>query len=298
MLGFQHVAGLADVDRLLVAGLPGQLGQPLQVGADHAGFRAAFGHALEAAELAAGLLLDLLGEAGLVEGALEVLELGGGVVVLAELLLDLLELLAEQELALAALHGLAGAGADVGGEAQDLEPVGEAPEDAVEPGQERHRLQHLLLLGGGDVDQPGDEVGELAGVVDRLHGRGEGGRGLFEQADGLERALLELVEAGVDLGAALGRLLDALDADGGMVGARRPLGDAGAAPALQDDVVAALAVGDVAQQPGFGADRVEVGERGLLDGGVALEDGEDRAALLRGGLQAGDGGRRGRRRPA
>ena len=96
----------------------------------------------------------------------EIGQFGRAALVLAELLLDLLELLAQHELALASFHGLAGALADVGRQAQDFEPIGETPQDAVQPGQQRDGLEYLLLFGRGEIEQAGDHIGELSRLLD------------------------------------------------------------------------------------------------------------------------------------
>ena len=62
------------------------------------------GQALEALQLALGLLPGVLGQARRLEALAQLLGLGRGLVHLAQLLLDRLELLAQEVLALALLH--------------------------------------------------------------------------------------------------------------------------------------------------------------------------------------------------
>ena len=95
------------VEPLLGALAPRHGDQPVEVGADHRRLARLLAHALEAAELALGLLADVVGHAGLVD--LRAVLLDDGAVVLAELLADRLHLLAQEVLALLLL----GAGLDV-----------------------------------------------------------------------------------------------------------------------------------------------------------------------------------------
>ena len=93
---------LADVDRRFLGQPPGQLDQPVEIGADHAVLAGGLGHALEPAQLLARLLLDLLRHARLGDRLGEVGDLLRlAAVALAELPLDRGHLLAQEHLALA-----------------------------------------------------------------------------------------------------------------------------------------------------------------------------------------------------
>ena len=122
---------LGDVDRLLLGQPPGQLDQPVEIGADHAGLGGGLRHALVAAQLLAGLALDLLGHAGLGDRLRELGDLLGLAVALAELALDRGHLLAQHRLALALVEGGLGLPADLVREAQHLDPLGQQPRDLV-----------------------------------------------------------------------------------------------------------------------------------------------------------------------
>ena len=124
-------ARLGDLDRLLVGQLPGQLDQPVEIGPDHAGLGGGLGHALVAAQLLAGLGLDLLGHAGRGDRLRELGHLLGLAVALAELALDRGHLLAQHRLALALVEGGLGLPADLVGNSQHLDALGEQPRDPV-----------------------------------------------------------------------------------------------------------------------------------------------------------------------
>ena len=80
--------------------LPRQRHQPVEIGARHGVFGGGDRHLRQTIELAQRFLLDRLGHAGGVDLLFELLDLLGLVVALAELLLDRLELLAQEVLAL------------------------------------------------------------------------------------------------------------------------------------------------------------------------------------------------------
>ena len=105
VVGVEDLAGARDVGGVLGAHVPRQLEHGVEPGADPAGLGALVARALQLADLAQRGLADLLGQVGgLDAGAVVVGALG---LVLAELLADRGELLAQQELALALVHALA-----------------------------------------------------------------------------------------------------------------------------------------------------------------------------------------------
>ena len=111
MVGVEHLTRVHGVEPLVRALGPRHGDQPVEVRADHRGLAALLAHALEPAELALGLLADVLGHAGLLDlGAVLVDDRS---VVVAELLADRLHLLAQEVLALlllgAGLHVVADA---------------------------------------------------------------------------------------------------------------------------------------------------------------------------------------------
>ena len=90
-----------EVEVVVRARVPGQLGDPFEVGADDLRLHRLAARALEPAELALDLGARLLGELELGELLAELGQLSRLLVVVAELLLDRLDLLAEVHLALA-----------------------------------------------------------------------------------------------------------------------------------------------------------------------------------------------------
>ena len=97
----EHLAGVREVEVVLGRLVPRQRRDPLQVGADDAVLGGLRRQALEPVELAVGLLADVLGQLDRRELLAQLAGLRRGLVDLAELLLDRLELLAQDVLALA-----------------------------------------------------------------------------------------------------------------------------------------------------------------------------------------------------
>ena len=251
------------------------------------------GHALQALELLARLLLDLFGHAGLGDRLLELLDLGGGALGLAELLLDRLQLLAQDVLALAALDGVPGLLPDVPRDLQHLDAVAQQLQHLVEAGSQLEQLQDLLLLLRLQIHEARHQVGALRGGTRRLHGIDELRRHLREELERLERALLEMEQAGLDLRRPVVGFFEAVDACGDERVARHELAHPKALLALDHDVVVAVRRGHVTQDAPDAAHFVQLVGRRIVGLGHALQQHADRALAARRLL-----GRRDRFRPA
>ena len=251
MVFVQHAARLDDVDRRSHhVSLPREFGQPLQIGADHAGFR----DLLRAYAPAGGVpvwpgVATSCGIPALSRALLQISSSSGGLASSdsPSSFWICLQLLAQHELALTPLHGLARAVADVRRQPQHLQPVRQAPQHGVEPLPQIHGLQDRLLLAGGQVEQAGHQIGQHAGQFQILHRGDQLRRRLLDQPQRLERALPQLVHARGDLGAIRRGFGDALD---GHRRVRQALGSGqqpDAADALHDGMMRAVPGGDVAQ---------------------------------------------------
>ena len=125
-------------------------------------------HLLEPAELLERLLLDLLGHAGRRWIFSRVLvDLGLDLVELAELLLDRLELLAQEVLPLRLGHLLLDAVLDLGAELEDLELLAQEARRPARGAPRARGLEDRLLLLDLQVQMERDEVGETARLLDR-----------------------------------------------------------------------------------------------------------------------------------
>ena len=102
----------------------------------------------------------------------------------AELLLDRLQLLAQDELALAVLQLLLGALADLLRQAQHLDAVRQQLQHLLQPLLGGQHLQQHLLLGQLDVHQAGGDVGQLRRRARRLQRVRQLGRNAAAAATG------------------------------------------------------------------------------------------------------------------
>ena len=284
---------LRDIDRLLVGQRPRQLDQPVEIGAHHAVFGRGLGHALEAAQLLARLVLDLLRHLRLADRRGELRDLGALAVAFAELALDRGHLLAQQHLALAFVERGLGLLADLVRQPQDLDPSRQQPRHPIEPGDDVDGFQDLLLLFRLEVHIGRDQIGELAGRADRLDGGDHLRRRLRHELQRLHRLPLQIEEARLDLGRAHVGLLDALDAGEHERPAAEEVRGAEALLALAHEMVRAVRGGDVADDVGDRADAVEVDRARVGRLGVALHENADLALSAHRFLDGGD-----RTRPA
>ena len=158
---------LGEVEVVLGSDVPGDLEHPVEIGPDPAVLRALLAGPLEAVQLALDLLANVLGHARLLEAR----PVAGDNIVatLAELLLDRLELLAQQEVALGLLHPLVDLGPHLLAHRCVGEDVLGPSDEAGEALLDVERLQHLELLLDAEVRRVAGEVGEVAGVTNRPH---------------------------------------------------------------------------------------------------------------------------------
>ena len=170
VVGVQDLACVVGIEPLGGALAPRHGQQPVEVGADHRGL-AGLAHPLQATELALGLLADLVGHPGLVDLAAVVVD--HRTLVLAELLADRLELLAQEVLALLLL----GAGLDV----VAYPPADLKLGEALALGRDRplqafgdvQRLEQLALLLEAQVGRVAGRVGQRPRLDDRAQKRAD-----------------------------------------------------------------------------------------------------------------------------
>ena len=106
------------------------------------------------------------GRLGRLDPLAQLVDLGLLLVALAELVLDRLQLLAQEVLALALVDLGLDLRLDLGAEPDHLELAGEDLREAPQPLGHVDLLEQLLLLLGGDPQRPGDQVRERRGVVE------------------------------------------------------------------------------------------------------------------------------------
>jgi hypothetical protein len=285
----EHATRLCDVDLRRIVRLPGQLDQPVQVGAKHGGLGRVLVHALETTQLLAGMLPGLVRHAGGVDRAAQLLQFRRGVGVVAQLLADLAQLLAQHVLALTLVELLAGFLADLARQAQHLDTRAQQRQNLVEPALHVEGLEDVLLLLTLGVDDVRHHVCQQPGGVHVLDHRLEFLRGVGQQVDGLGSLLAQLQEARLDLGAAGLDHIDRRDAGDHERPALQELQHAEAALPLHHEVVHPLGRSDVARDAAGRADPVQVVRRHVGQRGIALQQETHRQFLTQRMLGGADG---------
>jgi len=156
--------GLLEVEVVVRSGTPGELRDPFEVGADDLGVHRLAPRASQPSQLALDLGADLLGEVELEDLLAELGQLSRRFVLVAQLLLDGLELLAEIHLALALAQLFLNLRLDLGLGIEHADLALDVDQHASEPLFDRQGLQEGLPLGDGEVEVARHEVGEATGL--------------------------------------------------------------------------------------------------------------------------------------
>ena len=166
MVLVEHAAGLGEVEVVRRRLRPRQRQDPLEIGADDAVLRGGGRELLEARELAAGRPRGVLRQVELGEPLPQLVDLRLLRVTFSELLLNRLQLLAQEELPLALLQLRLHLRLDLRPQLEDLELATEDDRDLPEPGGHVGQLEQPLLLVRRQAQRGRDEVRERARVLD------------------------------------------------------------------------------------------------------------------------------------
>ncbi len=290
VVAVELLAGVLDVQ--VVVGLlrPGQVGDPLQVGARDRVLGRSGGDALEAVQLLVGDLLHLGRQAELLDPLAQLVQLLLLLAQLAQLLLDGLELLAQVVLALGLGHLALDLRIDLRAELEDLALAVQKLEDELHPLLQVDRLEDLLLLLDRDVHVGRDQVGQVARLGDALHQLGGGRRQLGHHLDDLAGELLQVDPESLDLHFLLRRLvLDRLDAGLEVRVLLHQLDHAEAGQPLHHERVVVLAHLEELHDPRDGAHRMQVRGARILLLRLALGDDADDLVVAHRVLDQRDG---------
>ena len=160
----EHAARLDRIDAILGRDAPRELEQHVHVRAHHLVLGRRAVHAREPIEFPGGDRVDGLGQVRLFDPIPELLDLVG--LPFAELLLDRLQLLAQEVLALRVRHLLLGLRLDAAFHLEQRNLPGERLRDDLELRQQIVGLEQPLLVGGGHVEQAAHEVCEPERILD------------------------------------------------------------------------------------------------------------------------------------
>jgi hypothetical protein len=165
----EHLPRVGDVEVVIGLHRPGEVEQPVEVGSDHAVLRGRGWQPLQPRQLAIRGLPGVLGQPRGLHSLPQLVDLGLLIVALPELLLDRLQLLPQEVLALVAIDLRLDLRLDPGPELDHIEL---ASQDLREPAQALAHVdlfQQPLLLLGGDAERAGDQVPERGGIVEVRH---------------------------------------------------------------------------------------------------------------------------------
>ncbi len=264
--------------------LPRHGQQPVQVGPGDRVLGRRRRHLAEPVQLPEGLLASLVRHAGLLDARPQRVDLLGPLVGLAQLLLDRLQLLAQQVLPLRLGHLRLHLGLDLRAQLQDLGLLGQRRYQLLQARLDVQRLQQFLLERQGQRRQG-------AGHQVRHRGRGLGGGHHVAQLVGQGRGqgdhLLEERRGAADQGLGLDvlpgrrRFLQQLDARPQVGRLLHQLHDAKPPQPLDHETQGAVWLLQDAVHHAEGSDGVEpLGPRRFL-AGITLHDGGHQAAALR-----------------
>ncbi len=297
VIGVEHRTGLADVEAVIGTDSPGQLEHQVEPGPDPPVLRALLARALQ--------LVDLSGDRG-PRGVADRQRLQSGPVVvavlavtlLAELLADGRQLLAQQVLALGPLHALGDVGPDAILELQLGQRLASPRQDQLDPAGGIEGLEQLDLAFHRELGPVAGHVGQPAGLGDAAQDVAQAS-GAPVLGDGLEHGPKLASRLGRGLGG--GRLLHDLHVDPqGRAGGRGGGADGGPLERLHDhgrgasrQGAAALDLGDRShpgEPPGAGVGPVGPAQAGHENQAVpGPRSGLGGGARLRGLQGQGDG---------
>jgi hypothetical protein len=280
----QHLTRGRDVERVGARLAPRQLGQPVEIRAQHRVLARRLRHAFEALEFLFRLLFDFLGHAGLGDGVCDFLDFRRLLAAFAKLFLDGLELLAQHELALALVELLARLLRDVARNPEHLDAPRQQLRHARDAGRQISQFEDFLLLLGLEIHVTDDQIRKRRAGRRRADGLHQLGRCLRQQLQRLQCLLAQVEYPGLVLDAGLVRRRQALDARqqvrvaGDEIDHPKPL------LALADEVVRAVLRRDEAQHAADGADAVEILRARVVHARVLLQQQTNRAVAAHGFL--------------
>ena len=161
----EDLARQPDLEPVLGGLAPGQLDHEVQVGADHLVVGRGRRQPLQPPQLAVGLLAHLLGQVELGQPLAQLLDLGLLRVLFAQFLLDGVQLLPQQVLALLLGQLALGLAGDLAAQLQHLDLVGQVVVHRPQRLAAGLRLQQRLFLGQFQAEQRGQQVDQPQRVL-------------------------------------------------------------------------------------------------------------------------------------
>ena len=167
MIRIQNLLRADEIDRVVAPLRPGERDQPVDVRPRHGVFGGGRRHALQPVELAQRFLSDIVGHAGRVDLPAQFIELARVVVGAAEFLLNRLELLAEEVLALVLADLGLDLRLDLRTDLEHFELFDQQPVQVLEASPDIERVENLLLDRRGERVEAGrNEIRQPSGITD------------------------------------------------------------------------------------------------------------------------------------
>ena len=170
VVAFEHPGGVFDIQVILGHFLPGQVEDPIDVGADDAHFGRHGRHLVQAFDFLHGRAAGQFGQLGCIDFLLQVDQVAREDVAFAQFGLDLLHLFAQIELALALIHLVLHPAVDLVFQFQHIQFLGQQFVDALQALARVLHQQQLLAFGQVDRDRRGDHIRQPARLGD-VHGK-------------------------------------------------------------------------------------------------------------------------------
>ena len=277
----EHVLGARQVDHLVGSLAPRQRDDPVEIGARHGELGGGRRHLRQAIELAQRFLLDHVGQAGRVELLAQLVDLARLIVAFAQFLLDRLELLAQEVVALVLADLGLHLRLNLRPELEHLELLDQLPVQQIQAGAHVERGEHFLLgIGADGAEAGGDEVRQPPGLGDVDGERLQVVRHQRRQRDDLLEVRLDVALERVDLQFVLvtDHFWHLGDTRLQIRARRRHLVEADAGHALDDDAQAAVGQLEHLVDVAGGADRMQILLLWIILGGFALSEHGDHPA--------------------
>ena len=167
MVFIQDLGRVVQLELIIGAGVPGKLGDPLEIGADDLGLHGLSPGAFQAAELALHLDACLPGKIELVELLAKLVDLAV-LIVIPQFLLDRPHLLAEEHLALPFTQLFLDLRLDLGLRLQHSDLSLDMNQDPPQPFLDAQGFEQGLLLADRQLNVACNQVREPARVGDRI----------------------------------------------------------------------------------------------------------------------------------
>ena len=155
----EHALGMYDVHVVDLWRSPGQVEQPFQVGAHHAGLGRHGGHRAQPRQFLFGLGAHTVRHSGIFDALVQLADITREFISLAQFILNRSHLFPQEVLALRAIHLPLHLLVDLVFQFQDIELLSQQDADLLQAGEGIENFQDVLAFGQGHIERGCDEIG-------------------------------------------------------------------------------------------------------------------------------------------